>query len=162
MLAVAFRLEDNGGSSGSGHSMMNGTYAYHEPMMGGGTAGTGAAGGSAGEEVNLVVKSDEEHAKLGPEGTWHDAYLPASFTVQPGATVKVTVLNYDEGEHSFTSPMLGLNQAVKAGTSTEPSATTFTFHAPARAGNYLWWCAKPCDPWAMSHIGYMRGYVRVA
>lgn len=167
MLAVAFKLDDSGsggtyvmhhptGSTGSG-SMMNGN-GVQGSMMG----GAGARAGSATEEVGIVVKSDEEHARRGPEGTWHDAYLPASFTVTPGATVKVTVLNYDEGEHSFTSMRLGLNVTFPAGSAKRPSKTTFTFRAPAGKGSYLWWCALPCDPWAMDHVGYMRGYVTVA
>lgn len=164
VLAVAFRLNDMH-SGGTGVSMVNGT---HRSMMGGtagngaGVTGTGAGGGGGVEEVNLIVKSDEEHARRGPEGTWHDAFLPADFSVDPGATVKVTILNYDEGEHSFTSPMLGLNVTVAAGTPSEPATTTFTFTAPTRTGSYMWFCAKPCDPWAMSHFGYMRGVVRVA
>jgi plastocyanin len=167
-LAVAFKLNDMHSGS-SGVTMMSGT-GHHRSIMGGtqnsmmggaGATGVGAAAGGA-EEVNLIVKSDEEHARRGPEGTWHDAFLPADFSVDPGATVKVTILNYDEGEHSFTSPMLGLNVTVPAGTPSEPSSTTFTFQAPARTGSYMWFCAKPCDPWAMSHDGYMRGFVRVA
>ncbi|MBN9621711.1 MAG: hypothetical protein J0H06_01980, partial [Actinobacteria bacterium] len=166
----AFKLKDmHSGEAGvsvvngTGHrAMMGGT---HRSMMGGteGNPPGGAVIGPGGvEEVNLIVKSDEEHAKRGPEGTWHDAFLPADFSVDPGASVKVTILNYDEGEHSFTSPMLGLNVTVAAGTPAEPATTTFTFKAPARTGTYMWFCAKPCDPWAMSHFGYMRGFVRVA
>ncbi|MGH2936900.1 MAG: hypothetical protein ACRDPE_02130 [Solirubrobacterales bacterium] len=74
----------------------------------------------------------------------------------------MTVLNYDEGEHGFTSPQLGLNATFPAGSAKKPSRTTFTFRAPTSKGSYLWWCALPCDPWAMSHVGYMRGYVSVA
>jgi plastocyanin len=164
ILAVAFKLDSMHSSANSGVAMVNGSTHGSSSMMGGtGSTGTGAATGTAGvEEVNIVVKSDEEHAKLGPEGTWHDAFLPADFSVDPGATVKVTVLNYDEGEHSFTAPMLGLNVVVAAGTSKEPKVTTFTFTAPARTGSYMWFCAKPCDPWAMAHDGYMRGFVSVA
>lgn len=163
VLAVAFKLNDMH-SGNTGVTMVNGSThgSTHGSMMGG-AAGTGVGTSGTGvEEVNLIVKSDEEHAKRGPEGTWHDAFLPADFSVDPGATVRVTVLNYDEGEHSFTSPMLGLNVTIAAGTPTEPAATTFTFTAPAKTGSYMWFCAKPCDPWAMSHLGYMRGTVRVA
>jgi plastocyanin len=161
VLAVAFRMHDSSSSAG-GHyasSMMNGS-TVHGSMMGG-TAGAAVVGGGA-EEINVVIKSDEEHARRGPEGTWHDAFLPADFTVQPGATVKVTFLNYDEGEHSFTSMPLGLNVKIPAGSAGHPKATSFTFRAPDHRGTYPWWCAMPCDPWAMSHVGYMRGYVRVA
>lgn len=113
------------------------------------------------EAVKLVIKTDEEHARKGPEGTWHDSYLPAGFSVKAGATVTVTVLNYDEAPHTFTSPELGTNEEIAAGSETEPSETTFTFHAPAKAGSYEWFCALPCDPWAMNTDGFMRGHVTV-
>lgn len=121
---------------------------------------------AAAEAVKLTIKTDAEHGKKGPDGKWHDAFLPANFTVHPGAKVTVTVLNYDNGPHSFTSPALStgslINVNLAAGSATAPKATTFTFTAPTKPGKYLWWCAQPCDPWAMAHIGYMRGYVTVA
>ncbi|MBS1884056.1 MAG: hypothetical protein JSS97_14000 [Actinobacteria bacterium] len=168
MLAVAFKLNGSGGGGTYVMHHASGSVGSSSMMHGNGAPGSmmGAAGaaeaGSPTEEVGIVIKSDEEHAKRGPEGTWHDAYLPASFAVTPGATIKVTVLNYDEGEHSFTSPQLGLNATFPGGSAKRPSKTTFTFRAPTAKGSYLWWCALPCDPWAMSHVGYMRGYVTVA
>lgn len=129
-----------------------------------------AAAGSAPvgkpEAVKLVIKSDTEHGRRGSDGQWHDAFLPADFTVHPGARVTVTVLNYDTNPHSFTSSSLDssqfINQTISSGSAGAPSKTTFTFTAPSTAGKYAWWCAMPCDPWAMAHDGYMRGYVTVA
>lgn len=128
---------------------------------------TGALGNSTAplakpETIKLAVKADDEHGRLGPDGKWHDAFLPADFTVRPGAKVTVTVTNYDGGAHSFTSPALRVNAVVAAGSMQHPHQTTFTFTAPKQAGRYAWWCAMPCDPWAMAHDGYMRGYVTVA
>jgi plastocyanin len=118
------------------------------------------------EAVKLVIKSDSEHGRLGPDGKWHDAFLPANFTVHAGDRVTVTVYNYDSGQHSFTSSSLSatalINQMIPAGSPTAPSKTTFTFTAPDQTGQYAWWCAVPCDPWAMAHVGYMRGNVTVA
>ncbi len=115
------------------------------------------------EAVRLVVKADDEHAKLGPDGKWHDAFLPADFTIHPGDRVTVTVVNYDGGPHTFTSPSLGVNETIPGGGSiSSPHEVTFTFTAPKTPGKYQWWCAAPCDPWAMSHNGYMRGFVTVA
>ncbi len=112
--------------------------------------------------LKLSVKADDEHGRKGPDGTWHDAFLPADFAVQAGATVKVTVVNYDGGPHSFTSPQLGVNQTIPGGGSlTAPRTVTFTFTAPKTPGKYAWWCAVPCDPWAMAHDGFMRGFVTV-
>jgi plastocyanin len=112
--------------------------------------------------VKLIIKSDDEHGKKGPEGTWHDAFLPADFSVKAGQQVTVTVENYDEGAHSFTSTEMGVNKIIPAGTASKPQEATFTFTAPSKAGKYEWWCTMPCDPWAMTHKGFMRGEVSVS
>lgn len=115
------------------------------------------------QSITLAVKADDEHGKLGQDGKWHDAFLPANFTVHAGATVTVTVINYDGGMHSFTSPSMNVNQVIPGGGSlTAPHTTTFTFTAPKKAGAYQWWCSVPCDPYAMKHNGYMRGVVTVS
>jgi plastocyanin len=112
--------------------------------------------------VKLVIKSDEEHAKKGSDGEWHDAYLPANFSVDPGQKVNVTIYNYDDAAHSFTSTTLGVNEVIQGGSETKPHKATFSFTAPTKAGKYEWWCALPCDPWAMEQKGFMRGEVTVA
>ncbi|MGZ4184366.1 MAG: cupredoxin domain-containing protein, partial [Solirubrobacteraceae bacterium] len=127
-----------------------------------GALGATAAPIAAPQTINVAVKADDEHGRLGPDGKWHDAFLPADFKVRPGAKVTVTVANYDGGAHTFTSPSLGVNATLPAGSMKHPHQTTFTFTAPKKAGRYAWWCAIPCDPWAMAHNGYMRGYVTVA
>ena len=127
-----------------------------------GALGATAAPLAAPQTINVAVKADDEHGRLGPDGKWHDAFLPAEFKVHPGAKVTVTVANYDGGAHTFTSPSLGVNATLPAGSMKNPHQTTFTFTAPKKAGRYAWWCAIPCDPWAMAHNGYMRGYVTVA
>lgn len=111
--------------------------------------------------ATIVIRSDEQKGKKGSDGNWHDAFLPANFKALKGVKVKVTVFNYDDMPHTFTSPSLKVNKTIKAGSETKPSKTTFSFK-PKKAGKFLWWCALPCDPWAMSHVGYMRGYVKVA
>jgi len=154
LLAVAFKLDNNGTqTSAAATSSM--------PMMSAHTGVEGVRPGAA-ENVKIIVKSDEEHGKMGSDGNWHDAFLPADFSVKPGSLVRVTVYNYDEGEHSFTSSGLGTNVTIAAGSEAKPAVTTFTFRAPQKAGHYEWYCALPCDPWAMSHNGFMRGFVSVA
>ncbi|HET9152513.1 MAG TPA: cupredoxin domain-containing protein [Solirubrobacterales bacterium] len=154
LLAVALKLNDNGEQAASAaNGSMNGG------MLGPATGGGGTA--TAAESVKLVIKSDEEHGKQDPAGTWHDAYLPADFSVKAGATVRVTVYNYDDMPHTFTAMGLGTNVEIAAGSENKPSRTTFTFHAPQKAGSYEWFCALPCDPWAMTHFGFMKGHVTV-
>lgn len=112
--------------------------------------------------MTVAVKADTEHGRMGPDRQWHDAFLPANYTIHAGQTVTMTFLNYDSGPHTFTAPSMNMNQTIPGGGSaTHPVKTTVTFTAPKAPGKYQWWCAVPCDPWAMSHDGYMRGYVTV-
>lgn len=125
------------------------------------TAGSESQSAPASEDVKLVVKSDEEEGKKGSDGQWHDAFLPADFSVKAGATVHVTVYNYDDMPHTFTAPGLGTNAKISAGSEKKASKTTFTFTAPDKAGSYEWLCTLPCDPWSMAHYGFMKGHVTV-
>lgn len=148
------------GSGGSGGEESTQAQKYHPAAEQ--VAKSAKAAAPASKSIKLVVKSDEEHGKKGPDGKWHDAYLPADFSVQTGQKVTVTVYNYDEGQHSFTSSSLGVDQTIAGGSATHPSKTTFTFTAPSEAGEYEWFCDFPCDPWAMTHKGFMRGEVTVS
>jgi plastocyanin len=121
---------------------------------------TASASPSLSQPVALVIKSDTEHGKKGPDGKWHDAYLPAVFTVTSGRKVTVTIRNYDDAAHTFTSTGLGLNVPIRGGSAAHPSTTTFTFRAPT-AGSYTFRCDGMCDPYAMTHLGFMMGTVRV-
>jgi plastocyanin len=163
LIAVAFKV-NSGGDSGATQAAMNAQASTQMHAAGPfeGMPSTAGSTGAAPEKVSLTIKTDEEHAKKGPEGKWHDAYLPAGFTVKPGATVEVTVSNYDEAAHTFTSTGLWTNQMIAGGSATKPAKTTFTFTAPTKKGTYEWHCMMPCDPWAMSHLGYMKGAVTVA
>lgn len=115
----------------------------------------------AAKRLTLVVKTDEQHGRKGPDGKWHDAFLPADFSVKAGQRVTVTVYNHDDAGHTFTAPGLGVNATIPAATGKKAGKVTFTFTAPAKAGSYEWICAMPCDPWAMAHDGYMKGHVTV-
>jgi plastocyanin len=141
LLAVALKLNNNGNT---------------QPA-----SAAPSAAAPAVEGVKLVIKSDEEHGKKGSDGAWHDAYLPADFSVKAGATVNVTVYNYDDMPHSFTAPGLGTNVEIAGGDESKPSKTTFVIHAPQKAGSYEWFCALPCDPFSMTHFGFMKGHVTV-
>jgi plastocyanin len=127
-----------------------------------GTPATTTAGATAGAlQITMRVKPDDQHAKKGPDGQWHDAFLPADVTVRAGAPVQITFLNYDTSAHSFNSPSLGVNQVIPAGDPNHPKSFTVSFTAPKTGGSYQWYCALPCDPWAMTHDGFMRGFVKV-
>ncbi|HEX8753325.1 MAG TPA: cupredoxin domain-containing protein [Solirubrobacterales bacterium] len=117
--------------------------------------------GAGVQNLTVNIKSDEEHGKRGSDGNWHDAFLPADYSVKAGATVKMTFYNYDDMPHTFTSSELGTNVTIPAGSKDKPGVTTVTFHAPQKAGTYQWYCSMPCDPWAMGQDGYMRGFVKV-
>ena len=111
--------------------------------------------------IDLTIKDGLQYAAA--DGKLHDSYSPADFTVQAGIPVQVTVENFDQGSHSFTSADLGVNQIFKAAPKAgQPSVTIFTF-TPASAGSFTWHCVLPCDDpgWAMSHDGYMMGTVTV-
>jgi uncharacterized cupredoxin-like copper-binding protein len=165
--------------------------------MAGAMSGSSASGSTAGassanaalpaKDVTWKMKGD---AKPGSDGKTHDAVLPsASFSVKAGQTVRLTIYNYDDMPHSFTSPGLargaaippmmqqmqgtaqdlkampmagmGVDKLIAGGSEKAPSKTVITFTAPSKAGIYIWYCRVPCDPWAMAHDGYMRGHVTV-
>ena len=121
-------------------------------------------------DITLVVQSD---VKLGPDGLLHDAFTPCDFTVYAGQEVNLTIINYDNGEHSFTSSSLGVNFVVPPSNETGiPTVSNFQFNETT-AGVYRWYCTYPCDMdaggWAMTtgsdgqpdQIGYMGGFVTV-
>ncbi len=64
--------------------------------------------------LKIQVKTDVEHGRRGPDHVWHDAFLPAGFTVHAGETVTVTFSNYDSGPHTFTSPSMNVNEVIPA------------------------------------------------
>lgn len=119
-------------------------------------------------QVTIVIRSEDEHGKKGPDGRWHDAFLPANLTVKAGQRVTVTIKNYDEMPHTLTAPGLGLNVMIPMAMKgmngmngmMKMGAASFSFIAK-KPGRYHWFCALPCDPWSMAHLGYMQGTIRV-
>lgn len=111
----------------------------------------------------------------GPDKAHHDTMAPSSFVLRRGVPVTITVINFDDMRHSITALALGVNIIVKPGADRRngtvvPSTTTYTF-IPAKAGEFRWFCAFPCDMpqhWAMSpsydgpdRDGFMAGIIRV-
>lgn len=122
--------------------------------------------------VTLVTEG-HEGGNVGPDKKTHDTVIPSDFTVYLGQTVNLTIINYDEGPHTFTSPELGVSfqypGAISAGV---PSISHFQFTA-SKAGVFRWYCTLPCDMgqggWAMTagtdgqpgQLGFMGGHVTV-
>jgi hypothetical protein len=69
--------------------------------------------------------------------------------------VKLVINNTDSSDHSITSPAAGVSIVVR------PGVHTYTLLAH-KAGRFTWYCVYPCDPYSMSHVGYMRGYITVS
>jgi plastocyanin len=95
-------------------------------------------------------------SKMGPDHVMHDAFTNTEFAVKVGQPVKLTIDNTDEGEHSITSPVAGVNITVK------PGIHTYTLIVKEK-GHFQWFCIIPCDDhghgWAMKNAGYMSGYI---
>ena len=108
------------------------------------------------QQVKLKMSMDMK----GPDGKIHDMTMPADFTVQRGTPVRLTIVNTDEMAHSFTSTDLGVNLKVPGAKDGKPTTVTVTF-TPTKAGTFAWRCTVPCDPYAMSHDGFMKGHVTV-
>jgi hypothetical protein len=94
--------------------------------------------------------------KLGPDGIKHDTFTQTEFAVRVGQRLDLKIDNTDEGEHSITSPEIGVNIIVKPG--------VHTYEIVVREkGRFSWFCVIPCDDkangWAMQHAGYMSGYI---
>jgi plastocyanin len=112
------------------------------------------------EQIKLEIDPPPLDGVRNPLGEIVDGYVPASFTMTAGDTVEVTVANYDAFPHTWTSPSLGVDASIAPGSPTSPTITRFLIH-PKEAGTFAWQCETPCNAWSMSHVGYMKGFVKV-
>jgi plastocyanin len=90
--------------------------------------------------------------KPGPDGKLHDAFSVTTFYAHLGQPVKLVINNTDTSDHSITAPGAGVSITVK------PGVHSYTLLV-RKAGRFEWFCMYPCDPYSMSHVGYMRGYI---
>jgi len=94
--------------------------------------------------------------KLGPDKIMHDTFDKTEFAVKVGQKLDIRIDNTDEGEHSITSPQIGVNIVVK------PGIHTYELVVKEK-GRFSWFCVIPCDDeangWAMQHAGYMSGFI---
>ena len=122
--------------------------------------------------LNYKVTAPED-GLVGSDGNKHDTfYFLNEQPVHVGQLVTISITNYDDMPHSFTSPELGINlQIPGAPSDSQPSITTYTF-TPSKAGTFRWFCAIPCDSdtngWAMKtsakgpdQDNFMAGYITV-
>jgi hypothetical protein len=112
-----------------------------------------APGKLAPELISLKVIPE---GRLGPDKKMHDYYTKTEFNVKVGQTLELKIDNTDEGEHSITSPEIGVNIIVKPGMHTYEMVVK-------EKGRFSWFCVIPCDSnangWAMQHAGYMGGFI---
>jgi heme/copper-type cytochrome/quinol oxidase subunit 2 len=100
----------------------------------------------------VVYLTVSPELKPSPDGKLHDAFSVTNFEVRAGQPVKLVINNTDSSPHSISSPGAGVAILVRPGTH------TYTLLV-RKTGRFLWFCNEPCDPYSMSHIGYMRGYI---
>jgi heme/copper-type cytochrome/quinol oxidase subunit 2 len=95
-------------------------------------------------------------SKIGPDGKKHDEFTKTEFAVKVGQPLKLKIDNTDDVPHSITAPVVGVNLMIRPGVHTYTLVVT-------QAGKFQWFCIIPCDSdaagWAMSHPGFMAGYI---
>ena len=102
--------------------------------------------------ASTVYLSVSAGIKPGPDGKLHDAFSVTGFTVHAGQPVRLVIDNTDNTVHSITSPAAGVNIVAK------PGSHSYTLLV-AKSGVFEWYCNYPCDPYSMTHDGYMRGTI---
>ncbi len=116
------------------------------------TVTNGAAAATA-PVVNLKVVPE---GRRGPDGKMHDYFTVTNFHVKVGQPTTLRIDNTDEGTHSITAPLAGVDIVV------QPGVHDYTLLV-SKAGHFEWACIIPCDSaaggWAMKHPGYMAGYI---
>ena len=121
------------------------------------TTGSTASGASSAKlpakAISLEVIAG---GRLGPDKIKHAYFTKTEFAVKVGQRLDLKIDNTDEGEHSITSPEIGVNIVVR------PGIHTYQIVVKEK-GRFSWFCVIPCDDtangWAMQHAGYMGGFI---
>jgi len=149
VLALVVSSDKNAG----GTTTLAATRSSQPPAAASATATRPAAAAPAAKPVDVQIIPSY---KLGPDGKKHDAFTKTEFAVKVGQPVMVRIDNTDNAPHSITSPAIGVNIISQPGVHTYRLLVT-------TAGRFQWTCMVPCDSdaggWAMSHPGYMSGYI---
>jgi hypothetical protein len=130
------------------------------PTGRGGARSPASSGEASAQRVVLLIDPPPLHGLRKPEGRVVDAFVPSDFTVRAGIPVQLTVFNYGDTPHTFTSSSLGVDVLIPPALQAGPSSVTVSF-TPKRLGSFRWRCRVQCDPWSMTRQGYMRGTVTV-
>lgn len=138
-------------SKSSEHNTVTVTSGVVTPAPG--STASSAASTAPSKLISLKIIPE---GRLGPDGKKHDYYTKTEFTGKVGQTIDLKIDNTDEGEHSITSPEIGVNIVVK------PGIHTYQLVVKEK-GRFSWFCVIPCDSgangWAMQHTGYMSGFI---
>ena len=141
------------------------THAAHAQLA---TVSSTAATAAPLDHVTIYMFKKKAKLPGGPDGAYHDEQVPSTWSVRVGVWTEVTMINYDNGEHSITIPQLGLDEIAQAGTKITtpfagetswetldgavPTVTTFVFRV-SKPGLYAWHCEIPCDG-GVAGVGY--------
>jgi plastocyanin len=154
--AVILALTLNHQSSNATMAGMTGTNMAGMNMPGMKSSATPAASAVPAAVPTAVKLKVIPSIKRGPDGKLHDAFTVTNFAVHVGQPVKLTIDNTDDQPHSITAPSAGVSIVAK------PGVHSYTLLVE-KSGRFLWYCAYPCDSdahgWAMSHPGFMSGYI---
>jgi uncharacterized cupredoxin-like copper-binding protein len=115
-----------------------------------------AAAAPAPATAPLIDVSVAGANKRGPDGKMHDSFSKTNFAVKVGQPTRLRIDNKDDVPHSITAAAAGVSITVL------PGVHTYTLVSKT-AGRFEWMCVIPCDSdangWAMTHPGYMAGYI---
>jgi plastocyanin len=107
----------------------------------------------SGAPLNVTITGSN---KLGSDGKMHDSFSKTNFAVKVGQPITLRVNNTDSSPHSITSAEAGVSVILL------PGVHNYTFTVQ-KAGHFSWLCILTCDSgaagWAMTHPGYMAGYI---
>jgi hypothetical protein len=111
------------------------------------------ASGALSRVLDVAIRPE---SKLGPDGKKHDAYSHTEFAVKAGQPLTLRIDNTDAQPHSITSTAAGVEIIALPGTHDYSLLVK-------KPGRYRWRCMMVCDTgangWAMTHAGYMSGYI---
>ena len=121
-----------------------------------GTTSSGAASAPANLPTKTISLKSSRAASWGRTRSSTTTSPRRNSPSRSDRALDLRIDNTDEGEHSITSPEIGVNLIVK------PGVHTYQIVVKEK-GRFSWFCVIPCDDeangWAMQHAGYMSGFI---